>query len=407
MWLCRSSILIISCFACLGIDPSQANTFADDLASAKIKLAQTTGTQTNSPTLEANQSILKPGSSGSEVEALQTKLKSLGFYEGVVDGDYGGNTSSAVAKFQTSKGLQPDGRLGATTRQKLEAAIQEKSQSTPTPSPSPQPKNNDGKRGIIWWGLLGLGLVGTTGAIAFLIRNFKQPKSQPTGFKVTNSEVFTEDPKVITQLPSHPEPTPIKQLPAFSEATVIQEFEHVFEVDNELQSIYNSDTNGSYDISPTSAEVIPPEITSRLAKVNIVDELVVDLRSSDPNKRRKAIWDLGQQGDSRAIQPLADMMMDADSQQRSMILAALSEIGTRTLKPMNRALAISLQDESPEVRQNAIRDLTRVYDLMAQVSQMLCHAAQDSDPQVQATARYALSQMNKIRALPNQDLSDS
>ncbi len=409
MWLCRSSILIISCLACLGIDPSQGNAIADDLASAKIKLAQTI-TPTNSPTPQVNQSILKPGDSGSEVEALQTKLKSLGFYDGVIDGDYGGNTSSAVAKFQTDKGLEADGRLGATTRQKLEAAISEKAQSTPTPSPTPQPKTDGGKRGIVWWGLIGIGLLGTTGAIAFVIRNFKKPKLAATGFQVVNPEVFTNEPKIIAQLPPHSEPTTIQELPGFSDATVIQDFEHVFEVDNELQSSYNSDIDGSYDISTTSTtstELLTPEITSRLAKVNIVDELVIDLRSSDPNKRRKAIWDLGQQGDSRAIQPLVDMMIDGDSQQRSMILAALSEIGTRTLKPMNRALAISLQDESPEVRQNAIRDLTRVYDLMAQVSQMLCHAVQDSDPQVQATAKYALSQMNKIRALPGQDSPES
>jgi HEAT repeat protein len=149
--------------------------------------------------------------------------------------------------------------------------------------------------------------------------------------------------------------------------------------------------------------LLPPTTTSRLAKVNIVDELLKDLSSPDPTKRRKAIWDLGQQGDSRAIQPLVDLMIDADSQQRSLILAALTEIGIRTLKPMNQALAMSLQHESPQVRQNAIRDLTRIYDMMAQISQMLCHAVQDPDAEVQATARYALAQMNRIRSLPSQD----
>jgi len=97
------------------------------------------------------------------------------------------------------------------------------------------------------------------------------------------------------------------------------------------------------------------------------------------------------------------MLIDADSQQRSLILAAISEIGTRALKPMNKALAVSLQDESPQVRQNAIRDITRVYDMMAQISQMLSHALQDSDPEVQETAKYALTQMNRIRNLPNMD----
>lgn len=151
--------------------------------------------------------------------------------------------------------------------------------------------------------------------------------------------------------------------------------------------------------TPQPQKLLPPETTSRLAKVSIVEELIKDLASPDPIKRSQAIWDLGQQGDSRAIQPLVDLMVEADSQQRSLILAALAEIGTRTLKPMSRALAVSLQDESPQVRQNAIRDLTRIYDAIAQISQMLCHAVQDSDAQVQATARYALAQMHRIRSL--------
>ncbi len=153
--------------------------------------------------------------------------------------------------------------------------------------------------------------------------------------------------------------------------------------------------------TPQPQKLLPPEpeTTSRLAKVSIVEELIKDLASPDPIKRSQAIWDLGQQGDSRAIQPLVDLMVEADSQQRSLILAALAEIGTRTLKPMSRALAMSLQDESPQVRQNAIRDLTRIYDAIAQISQMLCHAVQDSDAQVQATARYALAQMHRIRSL--------
>jgi vesicle coat complex subunit len=61
---------------------------------------------------------------------------------------------------------------------------------------------------------------------------------------------------------------------------------------------------------------------------------------------------------------------------------------------MNQALAISLQDKNPQVRKNAIRDLTRIYDLMSQISQMLRHAMDDSDADVQETAKWALSQLN-------------
>jgi HEAT repeats len=148
-------------------------------------------------------------------------------------------------------------------------------------------------------------------------------------------------------------------------------------------------------ISPTTPA--PLVETQRIAKGNFIDDLIKDLQNLDPTQRRRAIWDLSQRGDTRAVQPLVDLMIDSDSKQRSMILSALSEIGTRTLKPMSRALAISLQDESPDVRKNAIRDLTRVYDLMAQISQMVHQATEDPDSEVRETAKWALKQMNRFR----------
>ncbi|MBT9317982.1 HEAT repeat domain-containing protein [Leptothoe spongobia] len=140
--------------------------------------------------------------------------------------------------------------------------------------------------------------------------------------------------------------------------------------------------------------------TTRLAKVNVMDELVANLQVADPAKRRKAIWELGQRGNSSAVQHLVNGMVDADSKEKSLILAALSEIGIRSLKPMNRALAIALQDDNPDVRKNAIRDLTRVYDLVTQISQMLGHATEDEDPEVRRTAEWALEQLNRIREAP-------
>jgi peptidoglycan hydrolase-like protein with peptidoglycan-binding domain len=495
MWLCRSSSLIISCLVFLGFNPGRANTDAYGYSiPASIKLVQVNSpeptNQTTDPTTpnpevttqptstatpEASPEvkdkiILRPGNYGDEVKELQTKLKQLGFYDGVIDGGYGGGTRTAVAKFQSANGLGADGIVGTTTKEKIEVAIQQKLQPTPSPSSSASTKSKSGGgRGIFWWVLIGVGMFGTVGAIAFFMRGFGKSKSQKTGFTVINSQILEPktEPNVITQYPKHeetviqefervvPDVKVINQLPAYEqtviqefghvpddkvinqypahEQTVIQEFEHVsdakfieqypaheqtviqeFETDNNESDFYNPSLNnsqaGNYQdtknlqgTNASASELFPPQKTSRLAKVSIIDELVKDIRSADSTKRRKAIWDLGQQGDSRAIQPLVDLMIDADSQQRSLILAALSEISVRTLKPMNRALAMSLQDESPEVRQNAIRDLTRVYDLMAQVSQMLVHATQDDDPQVQETAKYALSQMNKIRALSGQD----
>ncbi len=232
-----------------------------------------------------------------------------------------------------------------------------------------QPKEHD----FVWWLVVAIAILGSIGALLFLIKSLGGSK------KVALSK------KDILLLESSTTQTDFPQ-----ETLPSQELNTTVQV---------STTSQSTKLLPPS----PTESTSRLAKVNIVEELIQDLSSLDPIKRRKAIWSLGQQGDSRAIQPLVDMMIDADSQQRSLILAALAEIGISTLKPMNNALAISLQDQSPQVRQNAIRDLTRVYDMMAQISQILCHAVQDCDPEVQATARYALIQMNRIRGLPAGD----
>jgi HEAT repeats len=140
---------------------------------------------------------------------------------------------------------------------------------------------------------------------------------------------------------------------------------------------------------------------TRLPKVGAVENLLKEIQNPDPVKRRKAIWDLGQWGDTRAVQPLVDLMLEADSKQRSLILSALSEIGTRTIKPMSKALAISLQDDNPDVRKNAIRDLTRIYDLVTQVSQMVQHCAiDDPDAEVRETANWALKQLNRIRPMP-------
>ncbi|HEY9807182.1 MAG TPA: HEAT repeat domain-containing protein, partial [Candidatus Obscuribacterales bacterium] len=175
------------------------------------------------------------------------------------------------------------------------------------------------------------------------------------------------------------------------------------EVSNGAASGGPTVVNGHKPSEPSTPQELPVRETTKLAKINIVEELIKDLRSPDPAKRRKAIWELGQRGDTQAVQPLVDLMIDSDSKQRSLILASLSEIGVRTLKPMNRALAISLQDENPEVRKNAIRDVTRIYDLVGHISQLLRHATEDPDPEVQETARWALTQVNRIRTIANSE----
>ncbi|QEK13273.1 spore cortex-lytic enzyme [Crassaminicella thermophila] len=59
------------------------------------------------------------GSSGSEVKQLQTKLKNWGYYDGPIDGVFGGGTFEAVKKFQKKNGLTVDGVVGPKTAEKL------------------------------------------------------------------------------------------------------------------------------------------------------------------------------------------------------------------------------------------------------------------------------------------------
>ncbi len=59
--------------------------------------------------------LSKLGSRGDEVRRIQTKLKSLGFYNGSVDGIYGSATQRAVKKFQSSVGITSDGIAGSKT----------------------------------------------------------------------------------------------------------------------------------------------------------------------------------------------------------------------------------------------------------------------------------------------------
>jgi peptidoglycan hydrolase-like protein with peptidoglycan-binding domain len=379
MRLLHSSRLLVACCACFGFAQNLASAEKPIQASTTLEIAQVRSIEA------AEQSILGPGSTGDEVQTVQTLLKDLGYYNGEIDGRYGRTTGLAVSKFQQAKGLIVDGLFGQATRQSLQLVVQSKSLTSTAVSPtsndirtstststSAQPEKG---RDIVWWSLLGIGVLGSIGAVLYFVKWFSGDR------EVTKYEEDTPQVHNVPVSPPRRELSTVNDRKARS-ATVIG----------------TADTTSS---SPT--QLLPVEKTSRLTKLNIVDQLINDLHNPDPNQRRKAIWDLGQKGDSRAIQPLVDLMMDADSQQRSLILAALAEIGTRTLKPMNRALAISLQDESPQVRKNAIRDLTRVYDMMAQVSQMLSHAMHDSDSEVQATAKYALSQMNRIRALPSQE----
>ena len=71
---------------------------------------------TKDPAAPTAEPVLRTGSRGQEVKDLQSRLQSLGYYQGEIDGEFGPGTKEAVTAFQKANGLDPDGRVGQETR---------------------------------------------------------------------------------------------------------------------------------------------------------------------------------------------------------------------------------------------------------------------------------------------------
>ncbi len=92
---------------------------------------------TPSPT--ATPGLLKKGDNGDSVRRMQNRLKELGFYDGVVDGDFGGGTEEAVRLFQRQHGLDVDGVAAQKTFAILYGENAQQIMVTPTPDPQAMP----------------------------------------------------------------------------------------------------------------------------------------------------------------------------------------------------------------------------------------------------------------------------
>ncbi len=101
----------------------------------------------NSPT--PTPLILRAGSQGEEVKQLQQRLLELGFYTGLVDGQYGQGTAEAVRLFQTQHGLSADGLAGNETRTLLFSDNVATYIPTPVPSPTPSSLAKGDKNGAV------------------------------------------------------------------------------------------------------------------------------------------------------------------------------------------------------------------------------------------------------------------
>lgn len=79
---------------------------------------------------------LRDGSTGEDVKSVQTRLMTLGYYTGSVDGNYGSSTVAAVAAFQLRNNLSADGVAGSRTYKKLYSSSALSAISTPTSTPT-------------------------------------------------------------------------------------------------------------------------------------------------------------------------------------------------------------------------------------------------------------------------------
>ena len=63
----------------------------------------------------AGRPVLKLGSTGPDVVALQQRLTALGYNTGTANGNFNTGTQTAVMNFQKAKNIQADGVVGPTT----------------------------------------------------------------------------------------------------------------------------------------------------------------------------------------------------------------------------------------------------------------------------------------------------
>ena len=82
---------------------------------SSVIVTRAPGFATYTPVPSPTPGILTVGSKGQMVEEMQLKLQQLGYYTGVIDGDYGSGTKSAVEIFQRQHGLSADGIAGSQT----------------------------------------------------------------------------------------------------------------------------------------------------------------------------------------------------------------------------------------------------------------------------------------------------
>jgi peptidoglycan hydrolase-like protein with peptidoglycan-binding domain len=99
------------------------NMYADGIAGPDTLTKLYSSSAKKADRVVANLGSLKEKSQGDGVRALQRNLRTLGYYTGNIDGDYGPSTLAAVTAFQAANGLTADGIAGNSTQGAILVAI--------------------------------------------------------------------------------------------------------------------------------------------------------------------------------------------------------------------------------------------------------------------------------------------
>ncbi len=99
------------------------NMYADGIAGPDTLTKLYSSSARKADSVVANLGSLKENDNGAGVRALQRNLRTLGYYTGNIDGDYGPGTLAAVTAFQAANGLTADGIAGNSTQGAILVAI--------------------------------------------------------------------------------------------------------------------------------------------------------------------------------------------------------------------------------------------------------------------------------------------
>ncbi|KNX37037.1 L,D-transpeptidase family protein [Luteipulveratus halotolerans] len=72
---------------------------------------------------DGSSAVLKTGSSGPDVRAVQQRLTDLGYWGGAPDGSFGGGTRQSVLALQKAAGISRTGKVDAATRRALDRGV--------------------------------------------------------------------------------------------------------------------------------------------------------------------------------------------------------------------------------------------------------------------------------------------